>query len=49
MDQGEVLAGAQMDEKSLLNDALKQLDEPFLLVVVGEFNSGAPLSPPKSL
>lgn len=31
-----------MDEKSLLKDALKQLDELFLLVVVGEFNSGAP-------
>ena len=30
----------QMDERGLLVDALKQLDELFLLVVVGEFNSG---------
>lgn len=30
----------QMDERGLLADALKQLDELFLLVVVGEFNSG---------
>ena len=29
-----------MDEAGLLADALKQLDEPFLVVVVGEFNSG---------
>lgn len=29
-----------MEEVSLLQDALKQLDELFLLVVVGEFNSG---------
>ena len=29
-----------MDEISLVGDALKQLDELFLLVVVGEFNSG---------
>lgn len=31
---------AQMDERGLLADAIKQLDELFLLVVVGEFNSG---------
>lgn len=30
----------QMDERGLLADAIKQLDELFLLVVVGEFNSG---------
>jgi hypothetical protein len=35
-----------MDERGLLADALKQLDELFLLVVVGEFNSGAPLYVP---
>ena len=29
-----------MEELSLLRDAIKQLDELFLLVVVGEFNSG---------
>jgi small GTP-binding protein len=29
-----------LEETSLLRDAIKQLDEPFLLVVVGEFNSG---------
>ena len=29
-----------LEERSLLVDALKQLDELFLLVVVGEFNSG---------
>lgn len=29
-----------LEETTLLRDALKQLDEPFLLVVVGEFNSG---------
>ena len=29
-----------MEELSLLKDAIKQLDELFLLVVVGEFNSG---------
>ena len=29
-----------MDEISLVRDALQQLDELFLLVVVGEFNSG---------
>ncbi|KAL4336969.1 hypothetical protein AHAS_Ahas12G0063300 [Arachis hypogaea] len=27
-------------EVSLLNDAVSQIDEPFLLVIVGEFNSG---------
>ncbi|KAJ9519855.1 hypothetical protein QJQ45_014579 [Haematococcus lacustris] len=30
----------QLAELSLLRDAIRQLDEPFLLVVVGEFNSG---------
>jgi hypothetical protein len=25
---------------ALLRDAMRQLDEPFLVVVVGEFNSG---------
>ena len=34
----EVVPG--MEEAGLLADALKQLDEPFLVVVVGEFNSG---------
>ncbi|KAK4731934.1 hypothetical protein R3W88_024922 [Solanum pinnatisectum] len=29
-----------MEEISLLKDAVSQLDEPFLLVIVGEFNSG---------
>lgn len=29
-----------MDERMLLKDALKQLEELFLVVVVGEFNSG---------
>ena len=29
-----------MEELGLLKDAIKQLDELFLLVVVGEFNSG---------
>ncbi len=33
-------ATPQMEEMSMLIDALKQLDELFLLVVVGEFNSG---------
>jgi len=33
-------ATPQMEEMSMLTDALKQLDELFLLVVVGEFNSG---------
>lgn len=38
----EVLEEAtpQMAELSMLTDAIKQLDELFLLVVVGEFNSG---------
>ena len=38
----EVLQEAtpQMAELSMLTDAIKQLDELFLLVVVGEFNSG---------
>lgn len=30
----------EMEEMSLLTDAIKQLDELFLVVVVGEFNSG---------
>ncbi|KAG4377603.1 hypothetical protein GLYMA_18G167550v4 [Glycine max] len=29
-----------LEEVSLLNDAVSQIDEPFLLVIVGEFNSG---------
>jgi ribosome biogenesis GTPase A len=29
-----------MEEISLLKEALKQLDQPFLVVIVGEFNSG---------
>ncbi|XP_043691420.1 probable transmembrane GTPase FZO-like, chloroplastic isoform X2 [Telopea speciosissima] len=33
-------AAPLMDEVSLLTDAVAQLDEPFLLVIVGEFNSG---------
>ena len=33
-------AAPEMEELSLLTDAIKQLDELFLLVVVGEFNSG---------
>ncbi|KAL3690587.1 hypothetical protein R1sor_016896 [Riccia sorocarpa] len=33
-------ASPEMEEISLLVDALKQLDELFLLVIVGEFNSG---------
>ena len=33
-------ATPQMEEMSMLTDAIKQLDELFLLVVVGEFNSG---------
>ncbi|XP_044487086.1 probable transmembrane GTPase FZO-like, chloroplastic [Mangifera indica] len=33
-------AAPLMDEVSLLIDAVSQLDEPFLLVIVGEFNSG---------
>ncbi|KAL6968327.1 hypothetical protein U1Q18_034131 [Sarracenia purpurea var. burkii] len=37
-----VIQGAAplMEEVSLLIDAVSQLDEPFLLVIVGEFNSG---------
>ena len=34
----EVVPG--MEEISLLREALKQLDQPFLVVIVGEFNSG---------
>ncbi len=49
LHQGVVLAGAQMDKMSLLEDALKHLDEPFQLVVVGEVNSGAPLPPKTAL
>ncbi|KAG6542178.1 hypothetical protein Mapa_016410 [Marchantia paleacea] len=33
-------ASPEMEEISLLVDAVKQLDELFLLVIVGEFNSG---------
>ncbi|XP_019225511.1 PREDICTED: probable transmembrane GTPase FZO-like, chloroplastic isoform X2 [Nicotiana attenuata] len=33
-------AAPMMEEVSLLSDAVSQLDEPFLLVIVGEFNSG---------
>ncbi|KAL1329623.1 hypothetical protein HN51_046798 [Arachis hypogaea] len=33
-------AAPLMEEVSLLNDAVSQIDEPFLLVIVGEFNSG---------
>jgi len=29
-----------MEEIVLLREALKQLDQPFLVVIVGEFNSG---------
>ena len=29
-----------MEEIILLREALKQLDQPFLVVIVGEFNSG---------
>jgi hypothetical protein len=39
-----------LEERALLADALKQLDELFLLVIVGEFNSGKSsvrLLPPK--
>lgn len=49
LHQSVVLAGAQMDKMSLLEDALKHLDEPFQLVVVGEVNSGAPLPPNTAL
>ena len=37
-DVQEVVPG--MEEISLLREALKQLDQPFLVVIVGEFNSG---------
>ncbi|KAI4301261.1 hypothetical protein L6164_034555 [Bauhinia variegata] len=33
-------AAPLMKEVSLLDDAVSQIDEPFLLVIVGEFNSG---------
>ncbi|XP_045808874.1 probable transmembrane GTPase FZO-like, chloroplastic [Trifolium pratense] len=33
-------AAPLMEEVSLLEDAVSQIDEPFLLVIVGEFNSG---------
>ncbi|XP_078445105.1 FZO-like protein [Wolffia australiana] len=33
-------AAPLMDEVSLLEDALSRLDEPFMMVIVGEFNSG---------
>lgn len=33
-------AAPLMEEVSLLIDAVSQIDEPFLLVIVGEFNSG---------
>ncbi|XP_076942044.1 putative transmembrane GTPase FZO-like, chloroplastic [Bidens hawaiensis] len=33
-------ASPMMEEISLLNDAVSHLSEPFLLVIVGEFNSG---------
>ncbi|KAB2605305.1 hypothetical protein D8674_005022 [Pyrus ussuriensis x Pyrus communis] len=33
-------AAPLMEEVSLLVDAVSQIDEPFLLVIVGEFNSG---------
>ena len=33
-------AAPDMQEIGLLRDAIKQLDELFLVVVVGEFNSG---------
>ncbi|XP_050236662.1 probable transmembrane GTPase FZO-like, chloroplastic isoform X2 [Mercurialis annua] len=33
-------AAPQMEEVSLLVDAVSQIDEPFLLAIVGEFNSG---------
>ena len=33
-----------MGELQLLRDSLKQLDDLFLVVVVGEFNSGKHLS-----
>ncbi|CAA6662136.1 unnamed protein product [Spirodela intermedia] len=33
-------AAPLMDEVSLLEDAVSRLDEPFMMVIVGEFNSG---------
>lgn len=33
-------AAPLMDEVSLLTDAVTQLDDPFMMVIVGEFNSG---------
>ncbi|KDP21464.1 hypothetical protein JCGZ_21935 [Jatropha curcas] len=33
-------AAPQMEEVTLLIDAVSQIDEPFLLAIVGEFNSG---------
>ncbi|KAF7804755.1 putative transmembrane GTPase FZO-like, chloroplastic [Senna tora] len=33
-------AAPLMEDVSLLDDAVSQIDEPFLLVIVGEFNSG---------
>jgi len=33
-----------MEEAQLLRDSIKQLDELFLLVVLGEFNSGEDFS-----
>ena len=35
----------QLSELDLLRDALKQLDDLFLVVVVGEFNSGKKATP----
>jgi len=33
-------AAPELEELNLLVDAIKQLDELFLMVIVGEFNSG---------
>ncbi|XP_038887624.1 probable transmembrane GTPase FZO-like, chloroplastic [Benincasa hispida] len=33
-------AAPLMEEVSLLNDSISQIDEPFMLAIVGEFNSG---------
>ncbi|KAG7036365.1 putative transmembrane GTPase FZO-like, chloroplastic [Cucurbita argyrosperma subsp. argyrosperma] len=33
-------AAPMMEEVSLLNDSVSQIDEPFMLAIVGEFNSG---------
>ncbi|CAK9323460.1 unnamed protein product [Citrullus colocynthis] len=33
-------AAPLMEEVSLLNDSVSQIDEPFMLAIVGEFNSG---------